>query len=127
MAEKSYKKTSRCWPGFEPMPGKSEHEEGSCRKKAPSKNGGKQVNRETARKKQIAAGGERARQAKGKSPSAAERRTVSKTAQKKAASKKTSSHKSAAKKTAGKSATKKSAAKKTVTKKTATKKARAAA
>lgn len=80
MAGKSYSKTSRCWPGYEPVPGKSEHEEGSCRKKPKSKNGGKEVDRETARKKQIALGGERAKQAKSKSPSAAERRSVSKAA-----------------------------------------------
>jgi hypothetical protein len=78
MAAQSYKKSSRCWPGYEPVPGKSEHEEGSCRKKAASKNGGKKVSRETARKKQIALGGKRAQQAKAKSPNAAERRSVSK-------------------------------------------------
>ncbi|MGI8770573.1 MAG: hypothetical protein ACR2JE_03985 [Acidobacteriaceae bacterium] len=62
------------------MPGKSEHEEGSCRKKPASRNGGKTVKRETARKKQIALGGKRAEQAKSKSPSASERRSVSKKA-----------------------------------------------
>jgi hypothetical protein len=83
MAEKAYKKTSRCWPGYEPVPSKSEHEEGSCRKKPASRNGGKKVSRETARQKQIARGGTRAKQAKAKSPRASERRSVSK--QKKAA------------------------------------------
>jgi hypothetical protein len=78
MGAKSYTKSSRCWPGYEPVPGKSEHEEGSCRKKPASKNGGKEVSRETARKKQIARGGKRAQQAKSKSPSAAKRRSVSK-------------------------------------------------
>jgi hypothetical protein len=75
---KSYAKSSRCWPGYEPVPGKSEHEEGSCRKKPASRNGGQEVSRETARKKQVALGGKRARQAKAKSPNAAERRSVSK-------------------------------------------------
>ena len=75
---KSYAKSSRCWPGYEPVPGKSEHEEGSCRKKPASRNGGREVSRETARKKQLALGGKRARQAKAKSPHAAERRSVSK-------------------------------------------------
>jgi hypothetical protein len=75
---KSYAKSSRCWPGYEPVPGKSEHEEGSCRKKPASRNGGKEVSREAARKKQISLGGKRAQQAKAKSPSAAERRSVSK-------------------------------------------------
>jgi hypothetical protein len=74
----SYVKSSRCWPGYEPVPGKSEHEEGSCRKKPASRNGGGEVSRETARKKQIALGGKRAKQAKAKSPKAAERRSVSK-------------------------------------------------
>ena len=27
------KKTSRCWAGYEPTPGKKSHSEGSCRKK----------------------------------------------------------------------------------------------
>jgi hypothetical protein len=75
---KSYAKSSRCWPGYEPVPGKSEHEEGSCRKKPASRNGGKEVSREKARKKQISLGGKRAQQAKGKSHFAAERRSVSK-------------------------------------------------
>jgi hypothetical protein len=70
---RAYSKTSRCWPGYEPVPGKSEHEEGSCRKKPASRNGGKQVHRETARKKQIAKGGKRAQQARSKPPSATER------------------------------------------------------
>lgn len=77
---KAYQKTSRCWPGYVPVPGKSEHEEGSCRPEPASKNGGKTVNRETARKKQIGMGGKRAEQAKSKSPDAAERRSVSKAA-----------------------------------------------
>ncbi len=75
---KSYAKSSRCWPGYEPVPGKSEHEEGSCRKKPASKNGGQEVSREKARKKQISLGGKRAVQAKAKSPSAGERRSVNK-------------------------------------------------
>jgi len=28
---------NRCWPGYEPVKGKKEHEQGSCRKKAKSK------------------------------------------------------------------------------------------
>jgi hypothetical protein len=27
------KQTSRCWPGFEPVPGKTPHEKGSCKPK----------------------------------------------------------------------------------------------
>jgi hypothetical protein len=63
-AGQPYAKTSRCWPGYEPVPGKSEHQEGSCRKKPASRNSGKQVSRETARQKQIRLGGKRAAQAK---------------------------------------------------------------
>ncbi len=65
---KPYTKTSRCWPGYEPVPGKSEHEEGSCRKKPASRNSGSPVSRETARKKQISRGGKRGQQAKSKAP-----------------------------------------------------------
>ena len=31
------KKEKRCWPGYEAVPGKKQHEQGSCRKKAASK------------------------------------------------------------------------------------------
>ena len=100
----AYEKTSRCWPGYVPVPGKGEHEEGSCRKEPASKNGGEEVDRETARKKQISLGGKRAEQAKGKSPDAAERKSVSKAAKttpaKKAPAKKAAAKKSTAKKTA---------------------------
>ena len=106
-------KTSRCWPGFEPVPGKGEHEQGSCRKKPASRNGGQEPDRERSRKKQIELGGKRAEQAKGKSPDAAERRSASKSAAKKTASKKAAPKKATAKKAATKkSETKKSAAKK---------------
>ena len=71
---KTYVKSSRCWPGYEPVPSKGEHEEGSCRKKPASRNGGKEVDREIARKKQISIGGNRAEQAKGKSPDPDERK-----------------------------------------------------
>lgn len=33
----STKKTSRCWPGYEPVAGKKPHDQGSCRPKAESK------------------------------------------------------------------------------------------
>jgi hypothetical protein len=71
-----YAKASRCWPGYEPVPGKSEHEEHSCRKKPASRNGGKEVDRETARKKQMTRGGERAAQAKKKPLSGAQHRAA---------------------------------------------------
>jgi hypothetical protein len=107
-ASKADAKTSRCWPGFEPVPGKSEHEQGSCRKKPASRNGGKEPDRETSRKKQIAMGGKRAEQAKAKSPDAAERKSVSKSAKKIAGKKTDSPHaKSSARKTARSSTKKK--------------------
>lgn len=31
------KKSNRCWPGYAPVPGKKQHEQGSCRPKAESK------------------------------------------------------------------------------------------
>lgn len=31
------KKDSRCWPGYEPVPGKPKYSEGSCRKKTAPK------------------------------------------------------------------------------------------
>lgn len=31
------KDKNRCWPGYEPVKGKKEHEQGSCRPKAKSK------------------------------------------------------------------------------------------
>ena len=117
-------KTSRCWPGFEPVPGKAEHEQGSCKKVPASKNGGKPVDRETARKKQISLGGKRAEQAKAKSPNAAERRSVSKGAKASAAAKKVPAKKASAKKgPAKKAAAKNAPAKKAAAKKAPAKKA----
>lgn len=125
MAGKADAKTSRCWPGFEPVPGKGEHEQGSCRKKPASRNGGQEVDRERSRKKQVAAGGERGKQARSKSPDASERKSVGKP--KKAATEKTAAKKAATKKPAAKkAAAKKTATKKAATKKAATKKAGAA-
>lgn len=31
------KEENRCWPGYEPVPGKPQHAQGSCRPKAESK------------------------------------------------------------------------------------------
>jgi hypothetical protein len=33
MPAKTKKKTSRCWTGYEPVPGKKPYTKGSCRKK----------------------------------------------------------------------------------------------
>ena len=46
---KPYQKTSRCWPGYAPVPGRRPHEEGSCRKLPASRNAGVEVDRRTAR------------------------------------------------------------------------------
>ncbi len=122
MAEEKDEKTSRCWPGFEPVPGKGEHEQGSCRKKSAGKNGGKQADRETARKKQVAMGGERGKQAKAASPDPSERKSVSKTAAKKTPAKKTAAKKTTAKRTPAKTSARTTSARKTAAKKAPAKK-----
>jgi len=33
-AKRKSRKTNRCWPGYEPVPGKKQHSQGSCRPKA---------------------------------------------------------------------------------------------
>jgi hypothetical protein len=50
MAEK---KDSRCWPGYEPVPGKPEHSQGSCRKKAASKSTASEKSFQQQREKQL--------------------------------------------------------------------------
>jgi hypothetical protein len=47
------KKESRCWPGYEPVPGKPQHSEGSCRPKAESKTTPSEKNFRAKRKKQL--------------------------------------------------------------------------
>jgi hypothetical protein len=47
------KKEDRCWEGYEPVPGKSQHEQGSCRKKAPSKSTGAEKKAQAARAAQL--------------------------------------------------------------------------
>ena len=49
MAEES----NRCWPGYEPVPGKPEHSQGSCRKKAPSKSTAADKKAQQSREKQL--------------------------------------------------------------------------
>lgn len=46
-------KEDRCWPGYEPVPGKPEHSEGSCRKKPESKAKPAEKKFVAARKKQL--------------------------------------------------------------------------
>lgn len=47
------KKQSRCWPGYEPVPGKKQHSEGSCRPKAESKTTPSEKQFRAKRKKQL--------------------------------------------------------------------------
>ena len=47
------KKDSRCWPGYEPLPGKPEHSQGSCRKKAASKSTASDKSFQQKREKQL--------------------------------------------------------------------------
>ncbi len=51
MAEKE----NRCWPGFEPVPGKPEHSQGSCKKKAASKSTPTDKKAQGTRAKQLTA------------------------------------------------------------------------
>jgi hypothetical protein len=47
------KKENRCWPGYEPVPGKPPHSQGSCRKKADSKSTASDKKAQSARAKQL--------------------------------------------------------------------------
>lgn len=49
MAEKE----NRCWPGYEPVPGKKQHSEGSCRPKPDSKSTPAQKQFNAKRRKQL--------------------------------------------------------------------------
>ena len=98
------KKESRCWPGYEPVPGKSQHEEGSCRKKAASKSTASDKKAQTKRKSEV----DSWQKSHPGSPRSAAQHSHSSTANKTASPKKRAVKKTAAKKTA----TKKRAAKK---------------
>lgn len=43
----------RCWPGYEPVPGKKKNEQGSCRKKPKSTSTTSERAAQTRRKKQL--------------------------------------------------------------------------
>lgn len=47
------KKKDRCWPGYEPVPGKPEHSQGSCKPKAESKTTPSEKQFRATRKKQL--------------------------------------------------------------------------
>jgi hypothetical protein len=49
MAEKK----NHCWPGYEPVPGKPQHSQGSCRKKAASNSTASDKKAQHARKAQL--------------------------------------------------------------------------
>lgn len=46
-------KEQRCWPGYEPVPGKPQHSQGSCKPKAESKETPTEKKFRAKRKKQI--------------------------------------------------------------------------
>ena len=46
-------KKQRCWPGYEPVPGKPEHSQGSCKPKAESKETSFEKEFRAKRKKQL--------------------------------------------------------------------------
>lgn len=48
-------KENRCWPGYEPVPGKPEHSQGSCKKKAESKSSASDKKAQATRGKQLEA------------------------------------------------------------------------
>ncbi len=49
----SAKKTSRCWPGYEPVVGKKPNDQGSCRPKADSKSTPSEKQFKAKRKRQL--------------------------------------------------------------------------
>ncbi len=46
-------KENRCWPGYEPVPGKPEHSQGSCKKKTDSKSSPNDKKAQGARQEQL--------------------------------------------------------------------------
>jgi len=47
---------NRCWPGYEPVPGKKEHSQGSCRPESKAGLSSEEKKFRTARKRQLIAG-----------------------------------------------------------------------
>ena len=47
------KQTNRCWPGYVPVPGKEEHEQGSCRPKPESQLTAKEKKVRAERRKEL--------------------------------------------------------------------------
>ena len=111
------KKENRCWPGYEPVPGKAQHEQGSCRPKAESKLSGNEKGFRAKRKKQL----DSWKAEHPGSPKKAAQHLHAPGDKTKAAGKK-SSAKKASKSASDKKTTKKSATKRPVAKKTSARK-----
>ncbi len=47
------KKKTRCWPGYEPVPGKPQHSQGSCRPKSKRKLASSEKKFRAARERQL--------------------------------------------------------------------------
>ena len=121
------KNEDRCWPGYEPVPGKAQHEQGSCRPKAESKMSGNEKGFRAKRKKQL----DTWKAEHPGSPKKAAQHLHAPGEKTKTAGQKTSAKKAtksaSAKKTTKKSATKRPVAKKTSARKRSAGRARKAA
>lgn len=105
----SAKKTNRCWPGYEPVPGKEPNSQGSCRPKADSKSTPSEKEFKQKRKRQLndwAAKHPVSRRSAAQHLSGPDGHSSSqkRASKKKTTAKKTTAKKSAAKKSAGKKA-----------------------
>ena len=115
MAKKS---SDRCWPGYEPVPGKPQHSEGSCRPKAESKLKSGEKKFRARREQQLDKWQD---EHKGSPRKAAQHLSKPGTAKKKAPARKSAASKPAARK----ASTEKPTARKPTAKKTAAKKTNA--
>ena len=117
MAKKS---SDRCWPGYEPVPGKPQHSEGSCRPKAKSKLKSGEKEFRAKRDRQLDKWQD---EHKGSPRKAAQHLSKPGTAKKKPPARKSAASKPATRKaTAKKASPRKSTAKKSAARKTTAKK-----
>ncbi len=124
MAEKE----NRCWPGYEPVKGKTQHEQGSCRPKAESKTTPAQKKVRASRRKQLDKWEEEhPNTRKSASQHLHAPGTKTKTAGKKKAAKKSTANSGGGKKAASKTSARKATPRKTGASKRATTKKRASA
>ncbi len=97
------KNENRCWPGYEPVPGKEQHEQGSCRKKAKSKSTKSEQDFQAKRDKQVSeyskktGHARRSAQSNLAKPGAKKRTATKQTARKRTATKRTATKRAAAK------------------------------